>query len=183
MSAADFPMHPGIAGCAAFPSGMSLCGKKARSFPRICLLFPREVPDSYTVPVCSALPSVSSGLMIFLSVCPQACPRLFRFRSLWPAVAIPLPGPSRGQKKGVYSVAPLGGGRVSEGEAPSAHDGTGASSLCCLCGVFVQRFRLTAEPSKSQVLDRGGEGGGRPGGRSQRHLQPRATTCLPSSTS
>lgn len=99
MSAADFPMHPGIAGCAAFPSGMSLCGKKARSFPRICLLFPREVPDSYTVPVCSALPSVSSGLMIFLSVCPQACPRLFRFRSLWPAVAIPLPGPSRGQKK------------------------------------------------------------------------------------
>ena len=99
MSAADFPMHPVIAGCAAFPSGMSLCGKKVRSFPRICLLFPREVPDSYTVPVCSALPSVSSGLMIFLSVCPQACPRLFRFRSRWPAVALPLPGQSGRKKK------------------------------------------------------------------------------------
>ncbi len=95
-----------------------------------------------------------------------------------------VPAGQHGEPLRVYSVAPPeGAGRRSKGEAPGTQDGAGASSLCCVCGVFVQRFRLTEESSKSQVLDRGGEGGGRPGGRSQRHLQPRATTCLPSSRS
>lgn len=58
---AGFPTHPGIAGCAAIPSGMRLLQGKRRSSPRICLILRRKTPGSSPDPACSAVPGAKKN--------------------------------------------------------------------------------------------------------------------------